>query len=167
MSSTRKWCSSTRMKRRWLPFSTWLIRNITKTKMNQPPSCWIGWNRGKMGSYDVWVIVPAGPRDVVRTALEMIQPYDEENDIAGSWMGNSFDYCEPLDIQPAGALGAIISETPERAPSALVTPQGMITLRPNDGGDNGPELVGAGPEEMVRALESSPARPTLRMSWHS
>ena len=120
-----------------------------------------------MGSYKVWALTSEAKYEDVIMA---INPYDEENDIPGSWPGMSYDYCEVLDYRSAREVYKELRQQGiEAAPLVLVTPRGQIHLEEKSEGDISydlPRLVPGGYEEMLNELAEHQGWNISSLHWH-
>ena len=109
-----------------------------------------------MGYYTVWV--------VGRYPLEIVEQYDESNDIPGSYPGLTFDYI--VEIEEPGPAHYFASVLDDSHPFAIVTVNGQIVCNPHPGSEpDSTVTVGIG--EIRAYLEANPEETITPMQWHS
>lgn len=109
-----------------------------------------------MGYYTVWV--------VGRSPLEIVEQYDESNDISSAFPGLTFDYIG--DVEEQGTAQDFATFSDEDFPFAVVTAECQIVADLHPGSQpNSRVLVGT--DEMRRFLESHPDEVITPMNWHN
>ena len=118
-----------------------------------------------MGTYRVWIATGEDNRTTDEQtawnkALELIEPYDENNGIPGEWPGLSYDYYhDEIDVRCAGVL---LEEAEERdLPHTLVkNGDGPEQIRLDEDGSESER-------ERLRAILKDPGQLVAVMDWHS
>ena len=109
-----------------------------------------------MGSYTVWVVGPS-PYNVV-------EEYDECNDIPASYPGLTFDYIgEVEEPKPAHQFAGVPDD---ELPFAIVSIDGQIVDAPHPNSEHNP-TVHVGRNVMRTYLENHPNEVITPMRWHS
>ena len=116
-----------------------------------------------MGTYRVWIATgednrQTDDRTAWSKALELIEPYDESNDIPGDWPGLSYDYYhDEIDVKSAGLL---LEETESAQMPHLLVREGPEQHRLEGEGTERERLELAG-------LLADPGELVAVMDWHS
>ena len=118
-----------------------------------------------MGHYTVWVLT--GPGEGLHTMLE---PYNEENDVPGSWPGISFDYFEIERETSPGELAEILHTGRGDTPHTMICPEGQIPW--DDAGETGsgygmPPLIPGSRDRMMAALTNGEEGRAYILDWHA
>ena len=109
-----------------------------------------------MGIYTVWVVGPS--------QVDIIEDYQESNNIPASFPGLTFDYI--ASIEEPGPVQQFATLPDEEFPVAIVTAAGQIIQTPHPGSDPDPS-VAIGTDQMRRFLESNPNEVITPMTWHT
>lgn len=109
-----------------------------------------------MGYYTVWVVGPS--------PLEIVEQFDESNDIPGSFPGLTFDFI--ADTEEPGPASYFSALPDEDYPSAIVTATGQIIDAPHPGSE--PDAsVAEGIDRMREFLEGHLEEKITPMTWHT
>ena len=98
-----------------------------------------------LGTYSVWIAADLESHsnfaDQAREpAINLIEPYDDANEIPGDWPDLSFDYCH--DEIPVHTSGFLLENIPdEKLLATLVTPKYGQTGLPDDDPERRQELI--------------------------
>lgn len=115
-----------------------------------------------MGTYRVWVATGADSRstptdEAKATAEQIIEPYDEGNDIPADWPGLSFDYYQ--DEMTVHSAGLLLEDTDDSdLPYAVIRSGEQHTLKG--------ECLQRDRDALYRILPD-PSELVVVMTWHS
>ena len=120
-----------------------------------------------MGHYTIWAVADEPSPE---SLMEMLEPYDEENDIPGDWPGMSFDYCEVREAATAGELAKRLREGEKEIPDTLVSPKGQMRLdceKVEETDHDMPAVVKGDLEELILELDEYAEKTAYVMDWHA
>ena len=109
-----------------------------------------------MGFYTVWVIG--------NSPLEIVERYDEGNDIPGSFPGLTFDYI--AEIEEPGPASHFATLHEDEFPFAIVSAAGQVVKRAYPGSDTDPTVI-VGVEHLRKHLEENLDAMVTPMKWHA
>ena len=109
-----------------------------------------------MGYYTVWVVGP--------TPFNIVENYDEENNISAVFPGLTFDYIAEVDEPGPAHYFATVPD--EGFPAAIVTGTGQIVASPHPGSEPDPNVC-VGKDALRKYLESHPDEMVTPMKWHT
>lgn len=118
-----------------------------------------------MGRFTIWAITAQN-----QSVEELLEPYDEENDIPGTWPGLSFDYFEIEETISPGTAASNIQTNRGDMPWALICNTGQIPWAEPEatGASHGmPPILPGGPGQMLQEIVASETGQVHIIDWHA